>query len=268
MQTKSRVSRLLRKLGLLQAADRVFYYKERMANAEANKAFKAANPDVKLPPDYLMFESFQLNYLKYYEESKQSAKWVPDHFANSTPLSGKKVLDWGCGPGRVIRHLPNYFDKNCHFFGTDYNKASIAWCSKNLPGIQFSLNGIEAKLAYDTNYFDCLYGISIFTHLSEANHTAWFAELLRVLKPGGIMMLTTQGDHFKQKLTPEELTIYDAGNLVVRGQVKEGHRTYSAFHPTAYMERLFKDVEILEHEVRTPLEGRALPQDVWMLRKK
>ena len=45
------------------------------------------------------------------------------------------------------------------------------------------------------------------------------------------MFLITQGDNFKVKLTDLELTKYKKNELVVRGKVKEGHRTYSAFHP-------------------------------------
>ena len=45
------------------------------------------------------------------------------------------------------------------------------------------------------------------------------------------MFLTTQGDNFRVKLTDLELNKYNNDELVVRGKVKEGHRTYSAFHP-------------------------------------
>jgi hypothetical protein len=38
----------------------------------------------------------------------------------------------------------------------------------------------------------------------------------------------------------------------VRGKVKVGHRTFSAFHPTKFMEKFFANVEILEHVVTKP----------------
>ena len=49
------------------------------------------------------------------------------------------------------------------------------------------------------------------------------------------MFLTTQGDNFKVKLSDEELKRYSNNNLFIRGNVKEGRRTYSAFQPQGFM---------------------------------
>ena len=109
---------------------------------------------------------------------------------------------------------------------------------ENLPNISFNTNTLEAKLPYEDNSFDVIYGISIFTHLSEQMHFDWYKELYRVLKTNGILFLTTQGENFKLKLTQTENETFDEGSLVVRGNVKEGHRTYSAFQPNKFMKEL------------------------------
>jgi ubiquinone/menaquinone biosynthesis C-methylase UbiE len=264
---KSQISHWLRKLKLLYLTDFLVFHWQRFKNRHANRAFRQQFPDVKLPPDYLIYESFQIDYSKYYNESRDAAVWLSEHFARHIALQDRHILDWGCGPGRIIRHLPEVIGNGCTFYGTDYNEQSIAWCRANLPDIQFNLNPLHAELPYADQSMDVIYGISIFTHLSEKLHWEWFAELYRVLKPGGVLFLTTQGDHFRAKLIEEELAQYDAGNLVVRGQVKEGHRTYSAFHPPVFMRTLFSQAEVLEHIVRDALPGRALPQDIWMVTK-
>lgn len=243
------------------------YYMQKIKNSKINKEFKSINPDVKLPPDYLIYESFQLNYEKYYTESIDTARWLASHFKKHIDLKDKRILDWGCGPGRVIRHLPAVIGNSCEYFGTDYNKKSIDWCSENIKGIQFNKNSLSAKLPYSDGFIDVVYGISIFTHLSEKLHYDWYNELFRILKPGGIMFLTTQGDNFKVKLTDAELEEYNNNQLIVRGNVKEGHRTFSAFHPKGFMERLFSNVEILEYIERKPGEAGWLPQDIWIVRK-
>lgn len=118
---------------------------------------------------------------------------------------------------------------------------------------------------------DIIYGLSIFTHLSEKSHYDWGGELKRISKPGGILFLTTQGNNFKVKLNSSELTKFNDGQIVVRGEVKEGHRTFSAFHPPAFIKQLFHslDLEILEHIERKPPESNGwLPQDIWIIRKK
>jgi ubiquinone/menaquinone biosynthesis C-methylase UbiE len=166
-----------------------------------------------------------------------------------------------------LRHLPEIFGDSCNYYGTDYNKKSIEWCKNNLPGIAFNHNSLKAILPYEDNQMDVIYGISIFTHLSEKMHHEWFKELYRVLNKGGIMFLTTQGHQFKAKLKDNEIAEFDNGKLVIRGKVKEGHRTYSAFHPTSFMLNLFRNMEILDHIENRPIQGNYIPQDIWIIRK-
>jgi ubiquinone/menaquinone biosynthesis C-methylase UbiE len=122
---KGKISNLLRGLGLIYIADWVRYCVQKFKNRNINKVFKSKHPTVKLPPDYLIYESFQLSYQKYYTESIETAKWLSGHLKKHIDLKDKKILDWGCGPGRIIRHLPNVIGNGCTYFGTDYNKKSI-----------------------------------------------------------------------------------------------------------------------------------------------
>src|SRR5207253_7435957 len=46
---------------------------------------------------------------------------------------------------------------------------------------------------YNNGIFDVVYAYSVFSHLSEDSHLAWAGEFARVLKPGGTVILTTQG---------------------------------------------------------------------------
>ena len=264
---KGQISNLLRQFGLIYLTDWIRYFIQRYKNRKINTEFRKNNPDVKLPADYLIYESFQLNYQKYYTESIETAQWVVDHVSKHIELKDKKLLDWGCGPGRVIRHLPMVVGNGCEYYGTDYNAKSIDWCSKNIANVHFNTNSLESKLPYTDNFFDVIYGISIFTHLSEQLHHDWYNELFRVLKPEGIMFLTTHGDIFKVKLTDNEIEKYNQGKLIVRGKVKEGHRTFSAFQPNGFMETLFQNAEILEHITPTPEKGKGLPQDIWIIKK-
>lgn len=265
---KAQISTILRQLRLIYLADRIRFHIQRYKNQKNNSTFKKDNPEVILPPDYLIYESFQIDYAKYYSGGFDTAKWLADYFSKYIDLKDKKILDWGCGPGRVIRHLPAVIGNGCQFYGTDYNKETIDWCSTNLHGISFNCNTLEAKLPYEDNFLDVIYGISIFTHLSEQLHYDWYNELYRVLKPNGILFLTTQGDNFKTKLIASEVLQYENNKLVVRDKVKEGHRMFSAFHPTAFMKNLFSNAEILEHYAEPiPETGDWIPQDVWIIRK-
>jgi SAM-dependent methyltransferase len=97
-------------------------------------------------------------------------------------------------------------------------------------------------------------------------HFAWFEELLRILKPDGIMYLTTAGKSFLFKLTEKEKIRFNNGELIIRSKTKEGHRTYSAFHPEGFMQKLFSRCQVLEHIERTAKDHNT-PQDIWILQK-
>ena len=264
---KGSVSNILRKLGLLYPLDKLRYQLEKNRNKKDNQAFKSSHPNVALPPDYMMYESFQLNYSKYFSGGKESAAWVVELLRKHIDLNQTNLLDWGCGPGRIVRHMPELLGNRNGYFGTDYNANSIRWCSENIPLVTFNHNSLEAELPYSDNKFDAIYGISIFTHLSEKMHFNWYAELRRVLKPGGILLVTTQGNQFKSKMTPSEIAEFEKGSLVIRGNVKEGHRTYSAFHPDQFIKLLFHQDKI-EEKIVIDAEGKNyIPQDTWIVRK-
>ena len=264
---KGNISNILRKLRLMHLTDRVRYYVQSYKNKQSNRAFLNTHPNINLPPDYLMYESFQINYEKYLIGGKDVAQWIVNNLKKFNTSEKMSILDWGCGPGRVVRHMPELLGRGSKVFGTDYNAKSIAWCKSNLPDIDFNLNTLDPSLPYPDGTFDFIYGISIFTHLSEEMHNKWATELKRVLKKNGVLFLTTQGDNFKKIMSPAEVAQYDKGELVVRGNVIEGHRTYSAFHPDSFMRSLFKNDEVLEVIIQNAKEDKATPQDAWVVRK-
>lgn len=264
---KSRISAALRTLGLLYAADMLRFRIEKWRHAAKNREFRRQHPDFVLPPDYLLYESFRLDYEKYFLSGQTAAQWLVQLIGKYISHTEQDILDWGCGPGRIIRHLPVLLPGS-RITGSDYNAGTIAWCRVHLPGITFKKNGLVPPLDVAENSQDVLYGFSIFTHLSEENHITWASEIHRVLKPQGIAILSTQGDHFLPLLTDSESKAYQRGELVVRGRVKEGHRTFSAFQPKKYMLYLFNAFELLEHQIVTPTLGAPLPQDIWVFRKR
>lgn len=266
------LSALLRKMGLIYYADLCRYRYRRLQNRARNRAFLRTHPEVALPPDYLLYESFGLDYRKYYYDGLETARWLVGLLGRHVRLREANMLDWGCGPARIVRHLPRLLDPDCHCFGTDYNRQTVEWCKNNIPQVRFSHNGLHPPLPYLDHFFDAVYGISIFTHLSEAAHHAWLQELLRVAGPAAVLLFTTHGGAFRSRLTRAEQRHFDEGKLVVREKVKEGHRMFGAFHPPAFVESFFNQyATILEHiPGRAPGKetGSKPEQDVWILRKK
>jgi len=267
MIIKGTLNFLFRKAGLMFWADKAKFWVQYLVNFRNNHTFKAANKDLALPPAYMMFESFNMNYQKYYEGGFKTAKWILDTIEPYLDYKNAAILDWGCGPARITRHLPELCGSESNIYGTDYNPATIRWCSESIKQVSFSVNKTAPPLHYKTNTFDMVIGISIFTHLSEENHYSWIAELHRVIKPGGIAFITTHGKIFRSLLTEKELETYDREKIVIRGAVTEGHRVYTAFQPPTWMKEVFcTSFEILRHH-----EGKQADwgkeQDFWILKK-
>ena len=268
MINRVRIVFRLRKWGLMPIVDKAKFYYFKVKNHQKNAKFKQENPNVALPPDYMMFESFQLNYDKYYFDGQKTAQWVVDKIGKYRSLEQIKMLDWGCGPARLTRHFPDILGSDATVFGTDYNPKTIDWCAKNMKNVEFSLNDVQPPLNYADNQFDALTSISIFTHLSEENHYSWVKELDRICREDAVLFITTHGEIFKTKLTQQEQQQFDANTLVVRANVTEGHRIFAVYHPYLFMKTLFERYfVVLEHYAGQKVAW-GIEQDYWILQKK
>ncbi|MFM8272480.1 MAG: class I SAM-dependent methyltransferase, partial [Gemmata sp.] len=173
------------------------------------------------------------------------------------------VLDFGCGCGRVIRHL-RHLPAALH--GCDTNPVAVEWCGEHLPFASFAVNALESTLPYDAESFDLVYALSVFTHLPPHLQAHGMRELRRVLRPGGALVLSLHGDALAGKLTRAERADYRAGRLVVRGGDLAGTNHCATFHPPAFVRGPFATgFEVLEAE-HAGAAGNP-PQDAWLLRK-
>jgi len=104
----------------------------------------------------------------------------------------KRVLDWGCGCGRIARHWAPYLGQ-IDLYGCDIFEPSIRWCQAHIPFGSFSLCGVAPPLPFPDGSFDVIYSASVLTHLTFQLHYLWMAELWRLLSPDGVAVLTTMG---------------------------------------------------------------------------
>ncbi len=235
--------------------------RERQANAN----FRSAHPGFVVPPAPLAFDAYgNVNNAAYVASGELHAHMIGDII--NTHVSGDdiRICEWGCGPARVVRHLRRYLKQpRVELYATDYNKNTIAWARAHIAGIRFEFNDQTPPLPFRENFFDCVYAISVLTHLSEKSHFEWLKEIGRVVKPGGIIAVTTHGDASAARLLQGEKRRYAAGKVVVRGQVREGKKWYLAYQPAVFMrEELLADWDVLDHTSFTST------QDVWVARAR
>lgn len=265
---KQSIVRLLRESRLLSTFDLFRFLIDVGRNLTANRVFRRQHPDFVLPPKFLAYDAYASTHAEMYFTSGQAlaayfAGLMHKHAGTDKAL---KIFEWGCGPARIIRHLPGMFPgQTVEVVGSDYNEKTIEWCQRHILNVTFVHNRLEPPVPYPHDHFDCIYNYSVFTHLSESSHIQWMDELRRLLVPGGILILTTHGDISRAHLLESEARDYDAGKLVVRGKVKEGKRCYVAYHSPRFVTgQLLSGFEILEH-INSPTA--TYPQDVWVARK-
>lgn len=266
MAMKQTILLWLRKIGCIKWVDWAYFTSLRLKYWRQNAAFLNKNVGFALPPAYMMYESYRMDYQAYFEDGKNAAQEIIGRLAPFVSFVNASVLEWGCGPARILRHLPDILP-HTKLFGADYNPATIAWCSANINGVNFSVNGLHPPLPFTNKSMDAVYAISVFTHLSEENHLQWIKELHRVMKCGGIFLFTTQGAAFKEKLTKTELHRFNKNQMVFRGHTKEGHRSFSGFHPEAFVRNLLDGYFTVLSFTAGQKQDWGAEQDTWVVKK-
>lgn len=105
------------------------------------------------------------------------------------------ILDFGCSSGRNIASLHRVFGDQLIYHGCDPVPSSIAWASDQFPYAAFIRSMQTPPLSYAAASFDLVIAKSIWTHFSESAARNWFAEIARILKPGGFFFFSTHGPH-------------------------------------------------------------------------
>jgi ubiquinone/menaquinone biosynthesis C-methylase UbiE len=126
----------------------------------------------------------------FYTLVKRYAKQV------GRPLDTKtRLLDFGCGWGRMLRT----FLKDCqaaNLHGADVDPMFVDLCRSTFPYCTFDLVTPLPPTAFPSDSFDVITAYSVFSHLAEHASVAWMQEFQRILRPGGIIAVTTQHRDF------------------------------------------------------------------------
>jgi SAM-dependent methyltransferase len=142
---------------------------------------------------------------------------------------GDRVLDVGCGIGRMARVLVPVLRPPGSYDGFDVVRAGIDWCRQHyratpvpfrfqhadLRNASYNPAGAERALTYRFPYqdgsFDLVIATSVFTHLLADTAAHYLAETARVLAPGGRLFSTWYLlDGERPRRPPPPFTWHDA----------------------------------------------------------
>jgi glycosyltransferase involved in cell wall biosynthesis/SAM-dependent methyltransferase len=118
------------------------------------------------------------------------------------PLSSySPILDFGCGCGRLARLFKGHPGE---VHGCDIDPRHVQWVRGHLPFVTAVATQPNQPLPYADDSFELVIAISVFTHLTEASQDLMLAELRRIARPGGTLLLTTHGERALQRAREEE----------------------------------------------------------------
>lgn len=133
--------------------------------------------------------------------------------------SENKILDLGCGTGRLLYHFHN---KDKDLYGIDFSENMLSFAKKrftNLTNKPNLIHGSILDLPYKDNFFDGVYSILVLNLVPDFNLA--IREVSRVLKPGGLFLFNV----------PNLLSIFFLGGIYVniRGKTTTSNKTGARF---------------------------------------
>lgn len=224
-------------------------------------------PDgIPLPPPHLRVavDGRSADAGRFFRVGRQSARRIRQTLATQDVRlpTLERILDFGCGCGRVARHWASVEGPEIH--GCDQNPELVEWCDGNLPFIRAAVNQVEPPTPYEDSSFDLVYALSVMTHLPEELQHPWMEEFRRILRPGGLLLFTTLGAKSRDRADGTERADFKAGKLVVKRAELPGSNLCTVLHPHSYVTNgLLDGFSLLSFKEATTSQG----QDTYLAKR-
>jgi len=140
--------------------------------------------------DQLAQHPFDRAALALYAELVQAAAGAPD--------TKPRVVEVGCGPGRVTAHLAGL---GLDASGIDLSPAMVDQARQRHPGLRFAVGSMTALDELLPSPLDGLVAWYSVIHVPPTEHPAVYAGFRRGLKPGGHLLLAFQCGDLKREIT-------------------------------------------------------------------
>ena len=105
-------------------------------------------------------------------------------------LAALSILDFGAGCGRILQH---FVPDGPALAASDVDPTAIEYLHMAFPAITSIANQSRPPLPFKAEQFDCVYAFSVWTHLPVDLQDEWLAEMLRIIKVGGLVLISTMG---------------------------------------------------------------------------
>lgn len=141
------------------------------------------------------------NYRRYFEDSgfynfgywdsgaksqREASEALVDELVARISNRAGRILDVACGPGASTRRLLRYYAPD-QISGINISENQLAAARERAPGCSFLLMD-AAQLGFADDQFDAVICVEAAFHFNTRER--FLREVLRVLKPGGSLVLT------------------------------------------------------------------------------
>tara|TARA_B100001765_G_C19484798_1_gene330716 strand:+ start:522 stop:1265 length:744 start_codon:yes stop_codon:yes gene_type:complete len=127
-------------------------------------------------------------YSNYYSEIERTSKKFTRDIVDIVKET-KILLDIGCGTGLNANFLK---EKGYEIYGIDVSQIAIDKFNKK--GFKGKIMDISQTLKFEENFFDVVFASEVIEHVSYTE--GFLKEVKRILKPGGILYLSTPNSSF------------------------------------------------------------------------
>lgn len=104
------------------------------------------------------------------------------------PLSGRRLLEVGCGSGNWLEILERFGARRDGLAGIDLDPGRVDVCRSRFPGADIR-SGDASELPWESGSFDVVFQSTVFSSILEPTmRRALASEMLRVLAPGGAIL--------------------------------------------------------------------------------
>jgi SAM-dependent methyltransferase len=225
-------------------------------------------PDgLPLPPPWLIDStSGQLAVRVFFERGRRHALGMIEtvRTAGADPAAFRRMLDFGCGPGRLLRHIGRLPSVEIH--ATDRDARAVQWVQRHLRFARSAVNGALPPLSFPDEHFDMVYALSIFTHMDAPAQRRWLAEIHRILRRGGVFYFTTHGEYYRQHFPGAAGRTPDGPEFAANRHGPEGEKAFASFQTRELTVGLLPEgFELVRFEPGRP--EPALIQDAYVVRR-
>lgn len=115
--------------------------------------------------------------------------WRGLEFIANYAKKGEKVLDFGCGNGRLLKLFP---DKDIDYLGVDVSQNLVDVAKKHYQKQTFQkINPLQITLPFADDFFNTIFSIAVFHHFPSKKYREDVAkELYRITKKNGYIVIT------------------------------------------------------------------------------